>query len=98
MESNFFQGPIFSSLSHVRGLQKLDLSSNNLSGQIPEFLESFTLSNMKSLIIPMQFQSLGAVSSVGVFEDCICKLVPSKPHMQECVTIKYSSNRLEQKV
>ncbi|TYH51531.1 hypothetical protein ES332_D10G282300v1 [Gossypium tomentosum] len=38
LEGNLFEGPIPSSFSSLRGLEALDLSDNNLSGGIPEFL------------------------------------------------------------
>ncbi|XP_017984238.1 PREDICTED: probable LRR receptor-like serine/threonine-protein kinase At3g47570 [Theobroma cacao] len=40
-EGNLFEGTIPGSLSSLKGLQDLDLSRNNLSGQILEFLQGF---------------------------------------------------------
>ena len=41
MGKNLFQGIIPPSLESLRGLQYLDSSENNLSGQIPKFWELF---------------------------------------------------------
>ncbi|KAM7481721.1 hypothetical protein LguiB_006304 [Lonicera macranthoides] len=43
---NFFQGLIPPSLSSLKGIQVVDFSSDTLSGQIPKFLEKFSLMNL----------------------------------------------------
>ncbi|KDP38868.1 hypothetical protein JCGZ_05025 [Jatropha curcas] len=43
MEGNKFQGTLPLSFASLRGLRVLDLSRNNLSGKIPEYLEKFSL-------------------------------------------------------
>ncbi|GKD62972.1 receptor kinase-like protein Xa21, partial [Tanacetum coccineum] len=43
LKGNLFQGIIPPSFSSLRGLVKIDLSRNNLSGHIPRFLELFSL-------------------------------------------------------
>ncbi|KAL5799683.1 hypothetical protein ACOSQ4_032567 [Xanthoceras sorbifolium] len=40
LEGNFFHGSIPLSLNPLRGIRQLDLSRNNLSGQIPKFLDA----------------------------------------------------------
>uniref|UniRef100_A0A2N9ES54 non-specific serine/threonine protein kinase n=1 Tax=Fagus sylvatica TaxID=28930 RepID=A0A2N9ES54_FAGSY len=63
MEDNFFQGAIPSSLSSSRGIQVMDLSRNNLSGQIPNFLEKLSLKNLNLSFNDFQ----GEVPTKGVF-------------------------------
>ncbi|XP_058087549.1 probable LRR receptor-like serine/threonine-protein kinase At3g47570 [Magnolia sinica] len=41
MNGNLFQGTIPESLRNLKGIQRLDLSRDNLSGQIPKFFEQF---------------------------------------------------------
>ncbi|KDP38867.1 hypothetical protein JCGZ_05024 [Jatropha curcas] len=43
MDGNKFQGTLPLSFASLRGLRVLDLSRNNLSGKIPEYLEKFSL-------------------------------------------------------
>lgn len=43
MQGNFFEGAIPPSFSSLRGIRDMDLSRNNLSGQIPQFLKRFAL-------------------------------------------------------
>ena len=74
------EGSIQSSLSSLEGLKDLNLSRNNLSGQIPEFLQGFVFLqylNLSSNNLKVKYQDkeslqilalvlfLGIVSSVG---------------------------------
>ncbi|XP_043694882.1 probable LRR receptor-like serine/threonine-protein kinase At3g47570 [Telopea speciosissima] len=64
MGGNFFEGTIPQSLTFLMGLQRLDLSCNNLSGQIPKDLEK--LSALQSL--NLSFNNLeGEVPTKGIF-------------------------------
>ncbi|XP_030969567.1 receptor kinase-like protein Xa21 [Quercus lobata] len=63
MEGNFFQGAIPIYLSSLRGIQVMDLSRNNLSSQIPNFLEKLSLKNLN-----LSFNDFeGEVPTKGVF-------------------------------
>ncbi|XP_031286479.1 probable LRR receptor-like serine/threonine-protein kinase At3g47570 [Pistacia vera] len=63
MDGNAFQGFIPASLSSLRGIRIIDLSLNNLSGQIPKFLETLPLENLN-----LSFNNFeGEVPSKGVF-------------------------------
>ncbi|KAK2634890.1 hypothetical protein Ddye_029682 [Dipteronia dyeriana] len=63
LKGNFFNGSIPSSMSSLRGLRKIDLSRNNLSGQIPKFLETLALENLN-----LSFNDLeGEVPIKGIF-------------------------------
>ncbi|XP_050258898.1 receptor kinase-like protein Xa21 [Quercus robur] len=63
MEGNFFQGAIPTYLSSLRGIQVMDLSRNNLSRQIPNFLEKLSLKNLN-----LSFNDFeGEVPTKGVF-------------------------------
>lgn len=42
MEGNLFEGSIPQSFKNLRGIIQMDLSRNNLSGEIPELFTSFT--------------------------------------------------------
>uniref|UniRef100_A0A7N1A3L7 non-specific serine/threonine protein kinase n=1 Tax=Kalanchoe fedtschenkoi TaxID=63787 RepID=A0A7N1A3L7_KALFE len=42
LSSSGLTGPISSSISNLKALERLDLSKNNLSGPVPEFLSSMT--------------------------------------------------------
>nr|XP_017222754.1 PREDICTED: probable LRR receptor-like serine/threonine-protein kinase At3g47570 isoform X2 [Daucus carota subsp. sativus] len=62
MQGNFFRGHISHSMRNLRGMQNLDLSRNNLSGEIPDFFE-----------LPLKYLNLswnhleGEVHTKGVF-------------------------------
>ncbi|XP_022764483.1 probable LRR receptor-like serine/threonine-protein kinase At3g47570 [Durio zibethinus] len=61
-----FQGPISSSLSSLKGLIELDISSNNLSGEIPNFLVSFG----SLLYLNISFNNFeGMIPIEGVFKN-----------------------------
>lgn len=65
MEGNFFKGSIPPSFISLRGLLDLDLSRNNLSGQIPEFLQQLSLSNLN-----LSFNNFeGQLPTKGVFNN-----------------------------
>ena len=65
MKGNFFQCSIPSSFSSLRGIPNLDLSRNNLSGKIPEFLQEI---DFKSLNLSYNdFE--GTLPMKGVFKN-----------------------------
>uniref|UniRef100_A0A5B7B5Z4 Protein kinase domain-containing protein n=1 Tax=Davidia involucrata TaxID=16924 RepID=A0A5B7B5Z4_DAVIN len=65
MAGNYFQGTIPNSLRALRGIQELDLSRNNLSGQIPKYLEGFVLQ-----ILNLSFNDFeGVVPTEGIFKN-----------------------------
>ena len=66
MKGNLFQGIIPPSLGSLRGLEKLDPSNNNLSGQIPKFLEQFVF--LKFLNLSYNHFD-GEVPMEGVFKN-----------------------------
>ncbi|KAF8035655.1 hypothetical protein BT93_C1628 [Corymbia citriodora subsp. variegata] len=64
MQANHFQGPI-PQLEGLKGIRILDLSNNNLSGQIPEFLVNFSSSLQ---FLSLSFNNLeGEVPVRGIF-------------------------------
>ena len=65
-EGNLFQEIIPPSLESLRGLEKLDLSNNNLSGHIPKLLEIFIYLQVLNLSYN-QFE--GEVPIDGVFKN-----------------------------
>jgi hypothetical protein len=96
MEDNFFQGSIPSSFSSLRGIQFLDLSCNNLSGQLPNFLVTIPFISLNLSYnnfegeVPRKgvFTNESAVSVVGndEFWNCICLNVPTKSQRrQKCL-------------
>ncbi|GJV55538.1 receptor kinase-like protein Xa21 [Tanacetum coccineum] len=63
LEGNLFKGIIPSSFKSLRGVAKLDLSHNNLSGLIPKFLEEFSLERLD-----LSFNDFeGEVPVLGIF-------------------------------
>ncbi|XP_058110856.1 probable LRR receptor-like serine/threonine-protein kinase At3g47570 [Magnolia sinica] len=63
LDGNFFQGSIPPTFSTLRGLQILDLSRNNLSGEIPKYLEKLALQNLN-----LSFNDfVGELPKQGVF-------------------------------
>ncbi|KAJ4827032.1 hypothetical protein Tsubulata_018206, partial [Turnera subulata] len=76
LDGNYFAGEISHALSSLQGLKILDISRNNLSGQIPNFLSRLTLVNlsMNQLQgeVPKQgiFQNASAVSLFGNKDLC----------------------------
>lgn len=61
----FFHGPIPPTLFALRGLHELDLSRNNLSGQIPNFLANLSLQ-----MLNLSYNNLeGEVPTGGVFSN-----------------------------
>ncbi|XP_058211441.1 putative receptor-like protein kinase At3g47110 [Rhododendron vialii] len=75
---NSFQGSIPSSMESLRGIQNLDLSHNNLSGQILGFLGTFSLKNLNLSFnnfegeLPMRgvFTNASAISVAGNYRLC----------------------------
>ncbi|KAK3419976.1 hypothetical protein EUGRSUZ_G00752 [Eucalyptus grandis] len=67
VQDNFFEGPLPSIMSSMRGLQVLNVSNNQLSGQIPKFLESLNLTNLS--LSYNYFE--GALPTGGVFRSAI---------------------------
>ncbi|KAL2526409.1 putative LRR receptor-like serine/threonine-protein kinase [Abeliophyllum distichum] len=65
MEEIFFYGSIPSSLSSLRGLKYFDISQNNLSGQIPEYLGSFDLQFLNLSFNDFQ----GVLPEEGIFKN-----------------------------
>ncbi|KAI3809443.1 hypothetical protein L1987_25416 [Smallanthus sonchifolius] len=63
LKGNLFQGMIPSSLSSLKGLRTLDISHNNLSGQIPQFLVQLSLEYLNLSYNDFE----GEVSTLGVF-------------------------------
>ncbi|KAK2632676.1 hypothetical protein EUGRSUZ_L01244 [Eucalyptus grandis] len=64
MQANHFQGPI-PQLGGLKGIRFLDLSNNNLSGQIPEFLVNLSSSLQ---FLNLSFNNLeGEVTVQGIF-------------------------------
>ena len=66
MKGNLFQGIIPPSFGSLRGLEKLDPSNNNLSGQILEFLEQFVFLKFLNLSYN-HFE--GEVPKDGIFKN-----------------------------
>ncbi|KAI7737338.1 hypothetical protein M8C21_028801 [Ambrosia artemisiifolia] len=65
LKSNLFQGMIPPSFSSLRGVIKLDLSHNNLTGQVPRFFEWFSLQ-----YIDLSFNDFeGETPLLGVFKN-----------------------------
>jgi LRR receptor-like serine/threonine-protein kinase EFR len=65
MQGNSFEGTI-PDLSKLEGIQYLDLSHNNLSGQIPSYMVNFPVLN----ILNLSFNNLeGEVPTEGVFRN-----------------------------
>ncbi|KAJ0682686.1 putative protein kinase RLK-Pelle-LRR-XII-1 family [Helianthus annuus] len=65
MKANSFQGPIPPTMITLRGVRNLDLSINNLSWQIPRFLEQLNLSCLN-----LSFNNLeGEVPIGGIFKN-----------------------------
>ncbi|XP_052160078.1 receptor kinase-like protein Xa21 [Oryza glaberrima] len=66
MEGNLLDGRIPDSFINLRGIVELDLSQNNLSGKIPEFMESF--GSMK--LLNLSFNDFeGPVLTGGIFQN-----------------------------
>lgn len=78
LDGNFFHGAISPSLSSLKGIQYLDFSRNNLSGEIPKFLENFSLMNLNLSYndfegnVPTEgvFRNASAISIVGNIRLC----------------------------
>ncbi|MBA0654990.1 hypothetical protein Goklo_021890, partial [Gossypium klotzschianum] len=65
MEGKLFEGSNPNSFKSLRGLQNLDLSRDKLSGQIPEYLQQFSL-----MTLNLSFNKFdGAVPTTGVFRN-----------------------------
>ncbi|CAL5353123.1 unnamed protein product [Camellia sinensis] len=89
MQHNLFHG-IIPSMSQLRGLQYLDLSNNNISGQIPQYMV-----NLSSLLnLNLSFNNLeGEVPTNGIFSNAsaieiysnikLCGGIP-KLQLQQC--------------
>ncbi|PPD89836.1 hypothetical protein GOBAR_DD13224 [Gossypium barbadense] len=97
LDANLFEGSIPASLSLLRGLEALDVSDNNLSGGVPEFLVSFGALKYLNL----SFNKFnGVIPSEGVFKNAsatfvegnnkLCGGIPEL-HLSRCNT-KTSSN------
>uniref|UniRef100_A0A2N9FZR7 non-specific serine/threonine protein kinase n=1 Tax=Fagus sylvatica TaxID=28930 RepID=A0A2N9FZR7_FAGSY len=89
------KGAIPSSLSSSRGIQVMDLSRNNLSGQIPNFLEKLSLKNLNLSF--NEFSSFGSVYKGILGEDGTIVAVKvlnlqrrgaSKSFISECEALK----------
>ncbi|KAK9081955.1 hypothetical protein Syun_030937 [Stephania yunnanensis] len=65
LRGNFFHGSIPPSFSSLQGHQGLDLSLNNLSGEIPTFLQNL-LSSLQYLDLPF---NKGAMPTEGLFKN-----------------------------
>ncbi|TYH51513.1 hypothetical protein ES332_D10G280800v1, partial [Gossypium tomentosum] len=97
LDANLFEGSIPASLSLLRGLEALDVSDNNLSGGVPEFLVSFGALKYLNL----SFNKFnGVIPSEGVFKNAsatfvegnnkLCGGIPEL-HLSRC-NAKTSSN------
>ncbi|KAK1377938.1 hypothetical protein POM88_024682 [Heracleum sosnowskyi] len=63
MQGNFIQGDISQSMKKLRGMQYVDLSRNNLSGEIPIFFETLSL-----IYLNLSWNNLeGEVHTKGLF-------------------------------
>ncbi|PPD89833.1 hypothetical protein GOBAR_DD13221 [Gossypium barbadense] len=72
LDANLFEGSIPASLSLLRGLEALDVSDNNLSGGVPEFLVSFGALKYLNL----SFNKFnGVIPSEGVFKNASATFV-----------------------
>ncbi|KAK2633252.1 hypothetical protein EUGRSUZ_L00214 [Eucalyptus grandis] len=65
--NNFFEGPLPSTISSMRGLQILNVSNNRLSRQIPKYLELLNLTNLSLSYHDFK----GALPTIGVFRSVI---------------------------
>ncbi|XP_059626776.1 probable LRR receptor-like serine/threonine-protein kinase At3g47570 [Cornus florida] len=92
---NFFNGSISLSLSSLRGLLDLDLSRNNLTGQIPSFFDQFSMKNLNLSFndfegeVPMGgvFANASLISVVGNYR--LCRGIPALQLTQmQCQRIK----------
>ncbi|XP_058109175.1 probable LRR receptor-like serine/threonine-protein kinase At3g47570 [Magnolia sinica] len=98
MEGNAFQGTIPNSLRILRGLVELDFSRNNLSGQIPEYLKSFTLQKLNLSFndfegqVPIQgvFENASGISVIG--NSKLCGGIP-KLGLPKCLVLRSKSRR-----
>ncbi|XP_030473898.2 probable LRR receptor-like serine/threonine-protein kinase At3g47570 [Syzygium oleosum] len=67
MQDNFFEGPLPLTMRSMRGLQVLNVSNNQLVGQIPKYLESLNLTNLSLSYNDFE----GALPTGGVFKSAI---------------------------
>ncbi|CAK9187476.1 unnamed protein product [Ilex paraguariensis] len=76
-EWNSFQGSMPSTLSFLKGIQELDLSRNNLSGKIPEYLTGFQLKKLN-----LSFNDCdGVVPIKGIFKNASATFLMRNPKL-----------------